>query len=270
MEFGLHSSLLSVWSWQLLVKRAQNRSTAEIRQNNPNKIKYRVLLGDLGVAVSLSDEEDAGQNGMMNAVRNGYGASSSGPLVYGARPKPSTTTTNTDGTNKATIKKRKSFVGTPSWMAPEVITQQHYDSSADIWSLGITVIEMCMGRAPGSRERDVKRVLLSTLQNAPPTLERDAGKFKYSKSLKEFVDSCLVKDPAQRCGGDYRERWVFVWNGRLIIFPFSIRIVCRPTAETLLKHDIFKNVKRKNHLIGTLLGTLPFLHLSIDVLTIVR
>ncbi|KAG8905158.1 hypothetical protein FRC00_013436, partial [Tulasnella sp. 408] len=139
-------------------------------------------------------EEDAGQNGMMNAVRNGFGGSTGGPLIYGARP-PKPTTTDTTG--KSTIKKRKSFVGTPSWMAPEVITQQHYDSSADIWSLGITVIEMCMGRAPGSRERDVKRVLLSTLQNAPPTLDRDAGKFKYSKGLKEFVDSCLVKDPAQ-------------------------------------------------------------------------
>ncbi|KAG9016379.1 hypothetical protein FRB90_003088, partial [Tulasnella sp. 427] len=179
-----------------------------------------VLLGDLGVAVSLSDDEDAGQNGTMNAVRKaGYSSTNpSAPLVYGARPTPKPT----DSTTK--LKKRKSFVGTPSWMAPEVITQQHYDSSADIWSLGITVIEMCLGRAPGSRERDVKRVLLSTLQNAPPTLDRDAGKFKYSKGLKEFVDSCLMKDPAQR-----------------------------PTAEALLKHDIFKNVKKKNYLVGTLL-----------------
>lgn len=82
--------------------------------------------------------------------------------------------------------------------APEVITQQHYDYSADIWSLGITVLEMCTGRAPGSREKDVKKVLMATLQNVPPTLDREGGKYKYSKALKEFVDSCLQKDPSQR------------------------------------------------------------------------
>lgn len=82
--------------------------------------------------------------------------------------------------------------------APEVITQQHYDYSADIWSLGITVIEMCTGRAPTGREKDVKKVLMSTLQNAAPTLDRDAGVNKYSKSLKDLVDLCLQKDPAKR------------------------------------------------------------------------
>lgn len=129
---------------------------------------------------------------MMPAVRSRLNTT---PLVYGARPSPSTTSSTSQ---PKTLNKRKSFVGTPSWMAPEVIAQQHYDSSADIWSVGITVIEMCTGRAPGSRERDVKRVLLGTLQNAPPTLDREGGKYKYSKALKDLVDSCLVKEPSQR------------------------------------------------------------------------
>ncbi|KAG8987966.1 hypothetical protein FRB94_007801 [Tulasnella sp. JGI-2019a] len=196
-----------------------------------------VLLGDLGVAVSLADEEGTGQNGIMSAVRKsmhsgGLGGAGGGPLVFGV------STTTSPGVRPASkgsgskdsvrLKKRRSFVGTPSWMAPEVITQQHYDYSADIWSLGITVLEMCAGRAPGSRQKDVKKVLMATLQNLPPTLERNSGEKKYSKALKDFVDSCLQKDPAQR-----------------------------PTAEQLLQHQVFKGVKKKSYLVNTLLSDLP-------------
>ncbi|KAG8968758.1 hypothetical protein FRC03_006215 [Tulasnella sp. 419] len=185
-----------------------------------------VLLGDLGVAVSLADEEDqAGTSKRsMGSNLNGGGG---GPLIFGA--------SNSVSQQSAASKqkdlsrgKRKSFVGTPSWMAPEVIAQQHYDSAADIWSLGITVLELCSGRAPGSRERDVKRVLLGTLQNAPPTLDRDGGRYKYSKALKELVESCLNKDPAQR-----------------------------PPAANLLQHPFFKGVKKKSYLVGALLANLP-------------
>ncbi len=198
----------------------------------------RVLLGDLGVAVSLADEDDAGQNGMMSAVRRGIGSvagNAAAPLVFGAstsKPRPKT------------VGKRKSFVGTPSWMAPEVISGQHYDFSADIWSLGITILEMCNGRAPSSRERDVKRVLLGTLRNAPPTLDREGGKFKYSKALKDLVESCLVKEASQRCVLSLAKNWG------------SYRLIRRrPTAERLLRHEFFKGTKKKDYLLKTLLGT---------------
>lgn len=90
------------------------------------------------------------------------------------------------------LSKRLTFVGTPYWMAPEIIKHEEYSFKADIWSLGITAIEMAYGKPPLT-EFDPMRVLFRITEGPAPSL--DSG---FSQDFKDFVACCLIKSVSSR------------------------------------------------------------------------
>ena len=90
--------------------------------------------------------------------------------------------------------KRKSVVGTPYWMSPELIRGLEYDAKVDVWSLGITAIEMADGEPPLIDEQPLRALLLITIQPSP-TVENPS---KWSNALNHFLKRCLMTRPEQR------------------------------------------------------------------------
>ncbi|XP_067274508.1 serine/threonine-protein kinase PAK 5 isoform X1 [Pseudorasbora parva] len=92
------------------------------------------------------------------------------------------------------VPKRKSLVGTPYWMAPEVISRLPYGTEVDIWSLGIMVIEMVDGEPPYFNEPPLQ-AMRRIRDNLPPRLKES---HKVSSVLRGFLDLMLVREPSQR------------------------------------------------------------------------
>ncbi|XP_018015536.1 serine/threonine-protein kinase 10 isoform X1 [Hyalella azteca] len=127
--------------------------------------------------------------------------------------------------NKNTMDKRGTFIGTPYWLAPEVIKcetiiDSKYDYKADIWSLGITLIEFAQ-MDPPYHEVSPLRVLLKIQKSDPPKLDCPS---KFSRDFNDFIASCLVKNPDER-----------------------------PDARQLMNHPFVKKPQNAKHIIALLI-----------------
>ncbi|KAK6186065.1 hypothetical protein SNE40_008172 [Patella caerulea] len=122
--------------------------------------------------------------------------------------------------NTKTHQRRDTFIGTPYWMAPEVILCETlkdtpYDYKADIWSLGITLIEFAQMEPPNN-DMHPMRVLIKIQKSEPPKLDAPS---RWSPMFSDFIAKCLVKDPEQR-----------------------------PSAKDLLEHGFIKDFTNKKPL----------------------
>ncbi|CAL8331051.1 unnamed protein product [Merluccius merluccius] len=101
--------------------------------------------------------------------------------------------------NTKTLQRRDSFIGTPYWMAPEVVMcetskDRPYDYKADIWSLGVTLIELAQVEPP-NHEMNPMRVLLKIAKAEPPTLMQPS---RWSPAFSDFLRRCLDKNVDNR------------------------------------------------------------------------
>jgi serine/threonine protein kinase len=93
-------------------------------------------------------------------------------------------------------KARQTVVGTPSWMAPELVGGNDYDVKVDVWSLGIVMLELADGEPPYLRENPMK-ALFNIVTKPPPEIQ---NKRKWSNEMRDFVRQCLIKEPENRPG----------------------------------------------------------------------
>ncbi|KAJ0963815.1 hypothetical protein J5N97_028937 [Dioscorea zingiberensis] len=126
------------------------------------------------------------------------------------------------------------MAGTPYWMAPEVIhSHVGYGIKADIWSFGITALELAHGRPPLSHLPLSKSLMMRItnrfrIEDSHYKNDKEKKKKKFSKAFKEMVASCLSQDPSKR-----------------------------PSAEKLLRHPFFKNCRSVEYLVKNMLQAVP-------------
>lgn len=126
------------------------------------------------------------------------------------------------------------MAGTPYWMAPEVIhSHMGYGVKADIWSFGITALELAHGRPPLSHLPLSKSLMMRItnrfrIEDSHDKNDKEKKKKKFSKAFKEMVAACLSQDPSKR-----------------------------PPAGRLLRHPFFKNCKSPEYLVKNVLQVVP-------------
>lgn len=127
----------------------------------------------------------------------------------------------------STLSKRNTFIGTPHWMAPEVIQASHYDGKVDVWALGICSIEMAE-RYPPRWRVNPNRVIFMIVRDPPPRL---AEKEAWTLSFQDFIAQCLTKDPRSRPTARYLQSHKFIVKDKTAAIRSLLPLLHRATTE---------------------------------------
>lgn len=150
-----------------------------------------------------------------------------------------------------TMAKRNTVIGTPFWMAPEVIEEIGYDCVADIWSLGITALEMAEGKPPYGDIHPMRAIFM--IPQKPPPSFRDPN--RWSTEFIDFVSLCLVKNPEERATASDLLEHVFIRERELFVCSKvgHARTRCRnrcnlmPFAESAKTRSILNDMIAEAH-----------------------
>lgn len=133
-----------------------------------------------------------------------------------------------------TMAKRKTVIGTPYWMAPEVLQSLAYDGKADIWSLAITAIEMAVGEPPHASIHPMRAIFLIPT-SPPPTLPDPE---EWSDEFHDFIRVCCLKDPTRRPSA----RWLLD-NHQFITGAGPKSIIADLVEESMAEIDEYRQLE---------------------------
>lgn len=184
-------------------------------------VQGHAKLADFGVSGQMNEDATSASRQSAAGIAAGAMASGNGaatPLME--KPKG----------------KRTTVVGTPYWMAPEVIQEIGYDYKADIWSLGITAIELADGQPPYAEIHPLRAIFLIPAR-PPATLQSPE---KHSKDFIDFISCCLQKEPSKRLDA-----------GALLKHPFIAKAPPLPQSTVpALVQEILRIIDQKGRSFG--------------------
>lgn len=141
-----------------------------------------------------------------------------------------------------TLNKRKTVVGSPYWMAPEVIRESHYDGRADVWSLGITTIEMAEGAPPHANLHPLRAIFVIPTKPAPTLADPD----NWSPEMLDFVRVCCQKDASQRSDSAQLASHPFVRQDVIALRAMHQGEVSTADADAKAKYKKLAETQHKN------------------------
>ncbi|EFX80950.1 hypothetical protein DAPPUDRAFT_211626 [Daphnia pulex] len=150
-----------------------------------------------------------------------------------------------------TMAKRNTVIGTPFWMAPEVIQEIGYDCVADIWSLGITALEMAEGKPPYGDIHPMRAIFMIPTKPPPSFREPD----QWSPEFIDFVSRCLVKNPDERATATELLQNEFIGMAQPASILSQMIAEAKEIRENLVYRLSGRNLVESDFYDGTMIGS---------------